>query len=36
MLEMMDYAETGIRQLHELQRAAIAAAPAIAGAPAKR
>jgi ribonuclease PH len=26
LLEMMDYAETGIRQLHDLQRAAIAAA----------
>jgi len=35
MLEMMDYAETGIRQLHELQRAAIASARATAGAPAK-
>ncbi|HEX4037193.1 MAG TPA: ribonuclease PH [Acidobacteriaceae bacterium] len=28
LLEMMDYAEAGIRQLHELQRAAIAAAAA--------
>jgi hypothetical protein len=25
-LEMMDYAEAGIRELHELQKAAIAAA----------
>jgi ribonuclease PH len=26
LLEMMDYAEAGIRQLHDLQRAAIASA----------
>ncbi len=29
LLEMMDYAEAGIRQLHELQRAAIAAVNSI-------
>lgn len=31
MLEMMDYAEAGIRELHELQRAAIAAGSAASG-----